>query len=60
VERRRQGHLFYVDSFCRCLPRLSLLGSRVCLGNAITTNPDLETVFVNMHSAGIGVTLKKR
>ena len=27
---------------------------------AITTNPDLETVFLNMHSAGIGVTLKKR
>jgi caffeoyl-CoA O-methyltransferase len=26
---------------------------------AITTNPDLETVFLNMHSAGIGVTLKK-
>jgi caffeoyl-CoA O-methyltransferase len=28
--------------------------------NAITTNPDLETVFLNMQSAGIGVTLKKR
>ncbi|HSE90195.1 MAG TPA: O-methyltransferase [Candidatus Binatia bacterium] len=28
--------------------------------NAITTNPELETVFLNMHSAGIGVTLKKR
>jgi predicted O-methyltransferase YrrM len=28
--------------------------------NAITTNPDLETVFLNMHSAGVGVTLKKR
>ncbi len=27
---------------------------------AITTNPDLETVFLNMHAAGIGVTLKKR
>jgi predicted O-methyltransferase YrrM len=27
---------------------------------AITTNPDLETVFVNMHAAGIGLTLKKR
>jgi hypothetical protein len=27
---------------------------------AITTNPDLETVFLNMHSAGIAVTLKKR
>jgi predicted O-methyltransferase YrrM len=27
---------------------------------AITTNPDLETVFLNMHSAGVGVTLKKR
>jgi len=28
--------------------------------NAITTNPDLETVFLIMHSAGIAVTLKKR
>jgi len=28
--------------------------------NAITTNPDLETVFLNMHSAGVAVTLKKR
>jgi caffeoyl-CoA O-methyltransferase len=28
--------------------------------NAITTNPDLETVFLNMHSAGVRVTLKKR
>jgi predicted O-methyltransferase YrrM len=27
---------------------------------AITTNPALETVFVNMAGAGIGVTLKKR
>ena len=27
---------------------------------AITTNPALETVFLNMHSAGIAVTLKKR
>jgi caffeoyl-CoA O-methyltransferase len=27
---------------------------------AITTNPELETVFLNMHSAGIAVTLKKR
>ncbi len=27
---------------------------------AITTNPDLETVFLNMHAAGVGVTLKKR
>jgi predicted O-methyltransferase YrrM len=27
---------------------------------AITTNPALESVFLNMHSAGIAVTLKKR
>ncbi|MDA2929782.1 O-methyltransferase [Acidobacteria bacterium AH-259-O06] len=27
---------------------------------AITTNPDLETIFLNMHAAGVGVTLKKR
>jgi caffeoyl-CoA O-methyltransferase len=27
---------------------------------AITTNPAFDTVFLNMHSAGVGVTLKKR
>jgi len=27
---------------------------------AITTNPDLETIFLNMDAAGVGVTLKKR
>jgi len=27
---------------------------------AITTNPDLETVFLNMETSGIGVSLKKR
>ena len=27
---------------------------------AITTNPDLETVFVNKEAAGVGITLKKR
>lgn len=26
---------------------------------AITTNPDLETIFLNMHSTGISLTLKK-
>lgn len=27
---------------------------------AVTTNPDFDTVFLNMHDAGVGVTLKKR
>ena len=27
---------------------------------AITTNPELETIFLNMHSAGVAVSLKKR
>lgn len=27
---------------------------------AVTTSPALETLFLNMHAAGIGVTLKKR
>ena len=27
---------------------------------AVTTNPAFDTVFLNMHSAGVGVTLKKR
>lgn len=28
--------------------------------DAVTTDPALETVFLNMHDAGLGVTLKKR
>jgi predicted O-methyltransferase YrrM len=27
---------------------------------AITTNPDLETIFLHMHAAGVSVTMKKR
>ena len=27
--------------------------------DAITTNPELETIFVNMHAAGMSVSLKK-
>jgi hypothetical protein len=27
---------------------------------AITTDPALETVFLNMHAAGIAITVKKR
>ncbi|MFO0875919.1 MAG: O-methyltransferase [Gemmataceae bacterium] len=27
---------------------------------AVTTNPNLDTVFVNMHAAGVGITVKKR
>jgi predicted O-methyltransferase YrrM len=27
---------------------------------AVTTNPAYDTVFLNMHDAGVGVTLKKR
>jgi hypothetical protein len=27
---------------------------------AVTTNPVYDTLFLNMHSAGVGVTLKKR
>jgi len=27
---------------------------------ATTTNPELETLFVNMESLGLGITLKKR
>jgi len=27
---------------------------------AVTTNPELESVFLNMHAAGVGITLKKR
>ena len=28
--------------------------------DAVTTDPALETVFLNMHDAGLGITLKKR
>jgi len=28
--------------------------------NDITSNPELETLFLNLESSGIGVTMKKR
>lgn len=28
--------------------------------DAVTTSPELETLFLNMHDAGVGLTLKKR
>jgi predicted O-methyltransferase YrrM len=61
----------YIDYLEKLLP-LVLPGGLVLAHNmrqpepdpryldAITTNPQLETTFVLMHAAGIGVTLKKR
>lgn len=68
IDADKEGYLDYLD---KLLP-LVRPGGLIVAHNmqsptpdpryvrAITTNPDLETVFLNMHSAGIGVTLKKR
>jgi predicted O-methyltransferase YrrM len=61
----------YVDYLEQLLPRVRPGGLIVAHNmrrpaadpaylEAVTTNPDLETIFLNMHLAGVGVTLKKR
>jgi caffeoyl-CoA O-methyltransferase len=61
----------YIDYLKKLLPRVRPGGLVIAHNmrvpppdpryfNAIATNPDLETVFLNMHSAGIAVRLKKR
>ena len=61
----------YIDYFNKLLP-LVRPGGLILAHNmnprqadqryvkAITTNKDLETIFLRMHAAGVGVTLKKR
>ena len=49
----RPGGLIVAHNMVRPAPDPAYL-------EAITTNPGLETVFLNMHAAGVGVTLKKR
>ena len=61
----------YIDYLNKCLPRLRPGGLIVAHNmntrqadprytKAITTNPDLETLFLHMDRAGVGVTMKKR
>ncbi len=68
IDADKDGYLDYLN---KLLPLVRLGGLVVAHNmrvpppdpryvNAITTNPDLKTVFLNMHSAGIAVTLKKR
>jgi caffeoyl-CoA O-methyltransferase len=49
----RPGGLILADNVSRPEPSPEFL-------KAITTNPDLETVFLNMQSTGISLTVKKR
>jgi predicted O-methyltransferase YrrM len=49
----RQGGLILSHNMVRPAPDPAFV-------EAITTNPDLETIFLNMDAAGVGVTLKKR
>jgi caffeoyl-CoA O-methyltransferase len=49
----RPGGLILADNVSRPSPSPEFL-------RAITTNPNLETVFLNMQSTGISLTLKKR
>ncbi len=62
----------YIDYLNKLLPKvrsggLILAHNTTNLGSsmqdyikAVTTNPELETIFVHQHDQGIGVTLKKR
>lgn len=68
IDADKEGYLDYLRTL---LPRVRA-GGLVVAHNmaspspdpayvaAVTTDPALETVFLNMHDAGVGVTLKKR
>ena len=68
LDADKQGYIDYIE---KLLPKLRP-GGLVIAHNmnqrmadpryvkAITTNPELETVFLNMTSSGIGVSMKKR
>jgi caffeoyl-CoA O-methyltransferase len=49
----RPGGLILADNMSRPAPSPDFI-------KAITTNPDLETIFLNMQSTGISLSLKKR
>jgi caffeoyl-CoA O-methyltransferase len=49
----RPGGLILADNMSRPTPSPAFI-------KAITTNPNLETVFVNMPATGLGIILKKR
>jgi caffeoyl-CoA O-methyltransferase len=49
----RPGGLILADNMSRPAPSSAFV-------KAITSNPNLETVFVNMSATGLGVSLKKR
>ena len=49
----RPGGLILADNVSRPSPSPDFI-------KAITTNPNLETVFLNMQSTGISLTIKKR
>ncbi|MFM1813450.1 MAG: hypothetical protein RLZ98_145 [Pseudomonadota bacterium] len=67
LDADKDGYILYLDSL---LPKLRA-GGLVIADNmrvpqpdpryiqAVTTNPRLETLFLNMHAKGVGVTLKK-
>ena len=61
----------YVDYLTKLLPQVRSGGLIIAHNTnphqldakyfkAITTNPKLETIFVNLHATGVGLTLKKR
>jgi caffeoyl-CoA O-methyltransferase len=49
----RPGGLILADNMSQSRPSPDFV-------KAITTNPNLETIFLNMQSTGIGLTIKKR
>jgi predicted O-methyltransferase YrrM len=49
----RPGGLILADNMARPAPSRDFI-------QAITTNPGLETIFLNMESTGINLSIKKR
>lgn len=68
IDADKEGYLDYLDKLLRLVRPGGLVVSHNMRSpapdpayvRAITTNPALETVFLHMHDAGVGVTLKKR
>lgn len=68
LDADKQGYLDYLEKLLPLVRRGGLVVAHNMTKNmadpryvkAITGNPDLETLFINMEASGIGVSLKKR
>lgn len=68
LDADKSGYLDYLEKLLPLVRRGGLILSHNMVRpapdpafvEAITTDPDLETIFLNMDAAGVGVTMKKR